>query len=528
MITRTVGIGGDFSDWVAVVTYLNNSNRGMNLIDTSFKFTQISDIVQAGNATHPLLYASANVDIEIDGGGFLTTTGGAGIRMNVWTGDTYVSLKAHDLVIDMTYDYWSFSGYQIGIMFTGRRSIEIYGNKVYSLLGSGNKNSGIFIRPPLTGYLKLYSNIIFGLGGNGLEINGNVSSSTNPVMAIENNTIYDCGTYTGHYGIAIYATGAPSLAGNKNFKNNAVIRVSPNTFQDVLQSTDQESLFLNCAFSYSSLSGVPSGNIVGCSFSQTTAVFLSTDPTSDDFLRPTPASVLQGSGMDPSVAVVDFYGAQMLSPYPIGALQNTPEPEPDRWGKASDYLIQQYKDGLSVPNLVDMHGERLMAIANNVDIMMPKLLSITDAEGEQLNNIGKTVDAGRGVLSDIDYRLLILFMQKVNAAGGNPAIIIEYIREYLGSYFSYLLFDEGNAAVNIQLMTEGVLPSGFISGLVYQLSRIVPAAVEVRLFHSEDGEIFAVADEGTDVTVGAGFSEDKDEPYTGRTTGGQFVDPIKI
>lgn len=202
--------------------------------------------------------------------------------------------------------------------------------------------------------------------------------------------------------------------------------------------------------------------------------------------------------------------------------------------KASDYLIQQYKDGESLPSVVNLHSDRLMEVADSIATLPLSTLSVDTAEGVQLDKIGEIVDAGRGLLTDSQYRIDITFMQTVNSAGGNAAIIIDYIKWYCGPYFSTMFLDEWNASVNIQLVTSGTLPTGFMEELVYQLSRIVPAAVEVRLFHSADGDIFAVADEGTDNTPGGGFSEEDNDTsitgtlYTTRTTGGQFVDPIRI
>ena len=150
------------------------------------------------------------------------------------------------------------------------------------------------------------------------------------------------------------------------------------------------------------------------------------------------------------------------------------------------------------------------------------------AEGVQLDNIGRTVDAGRGSLTDVQYRDWILYIQGINASGGEPDVILGYIRKVLGDSIANILFDEGNAAVNIQLTTQGVVPASTIDALVLELGRIVPAGVEVRLFHSEDGYVFAVADEGGETTLGYGFSEEDNEPPTGRTTGGRFIDPIRV
>jgi hypothetical protein len=205
------------------------------------------------------------------------------------------------------------------------------------------------------------------------------------------------------------------------------------------------------------------------------------------------------------------------------------------WARSADYLIQQYKESVSVSSIIDLHESRMKTLAEEIALLPMRTKDVLLAEGEQLNRIGQTVDAGRGTRTDEQFRDHIAFMQRVNAAGGEPPIIIEYLTRYLGNYLLDMLFDEGNAAVNIQLMTQnGPLPAGFLTELVYQLGRIVPAGVQVRLFHSDTGDIFAVADEGTEVTVGGGFSEEKhdlsvdgDEYFT-RTTGGQFVDPITV
>lgn len=197
------------------------------------------------------------------------------------------------------------------------------------------------------------------------------------------------------------------------------------------------------------------------------------------------------------------------------------------WDNEAEYFIQQYKDSVSASAFVNQHGVRMQDLATTVAATSLASLNIEAAEGEQLNNIGKTVDAKRGSLSDADYRTWISFIQRVNAAGGEPEIIIAYLREFFGADFESLLFDEGNAAVNLQLIT-GTVTDEKVEEAVVELRRIVPAAVEVRLFHSE-GDVFAVADEGTVVTSGAGFSEeDTETPYTDRTTGGQFIDPITI
>lgn len=200
------------------------------------------------------------------------------------------------------------------------------------------------------------------------------------------------------------------------------------------------------------------------------------------------------------------------------------------WGYSSDYLIQQYKDGVSLPSFVNCQGSRMRAIADELFVMLPKLHSLQIAESNQLNNIGKTVDAGRGSLSDADYRLWIEFIQRVNAAGGEPEILIEYIKKFLSPVISTLMFDEGNASVNIQLMTDSIVADSTVISLVSELSRIVPASVLVRLFYNPEGDTFSVADEGAISTVGAGFSEEVTElpTFENRTTGGQFIDPYTV
>lgn len=217
-----------------------------------------------------------------------------------------------------------------------------------------------------------------------------------------------------------------------------------------------------------------------------------------------------------------IFARNYVFPEPAIVLKETEH----RFLDPSEYLIQQFKDSVDVPRTVNIPGNRLKDLILNFETSDP--FSIDVSEGDQLNEIGKIADAGRGSLTDVQYRDWILYIQGINASGGGPDVILGYIRKVLGDSIANILFDEGNAAVNIQLITQGVVPASTIEALVLELGRIVPAGVEVRLFHSEDGYVFAVADEGGETTLGYGFSEEDNEPPTGRTTGGRFIDPIRV
>lgn len=345
MINKTVGVGGDFPNFFEVEVYLCNNGENLNSIDTQFKFTQISDITftwsDYDNSSYwssdfynnyyayPYISLSADVSIEVDGGGFVYDSVWHGIQFNtgnVADGRNYLSINIYNCDIRRFSDPNTLSDDGFCIRVGGNKSLTVHHNKIsapyYANPSSALPQYGIYTEIPLTGPISIYSNLIYNLGFDGIFLQQiSVNPATPPTASVENNTIYRCGTRE-YYGLEINGNdqyGDPlSNIVSVGCRNNAVLNSGASGVS--VYTTESLSTFKNCAATGSIL---PEEQSSDCILGVTAATELvSITITDSDFLRPSSSSSLRSGGIAPLVATTDFEYEIFGAAYPIGALQN--------------------------------------------------------------------------------------------------------------------------------------------------------------------------------------------------------------
>ena len=322
-ITKTVGVGGDYATYTAVITYL----RSVDPITDNYIFNQISDITQTTTpAAYDVSVGAPGLTVEFNGNGYYLFTSVIGIQISN-TSLTPIIYKAHDIKIRVSGSVW-------GIRFSGRTAngTAIYDCFIYSLTAA-IKSIGIYAidyNAADGGYQKIYNCKFYGLW---MGINGALAGTFGPGLLnnarfFENCSMLNCGkSVGGDHGYAISLDGPGDiyikLRNSFFFHNDGLVGY------DVYWG-DNTCTINNCgttdANTFAVLAAAHPGQINNCIDGMVAAdEVLSLTYNNSAFLYPKPhiGTGVYNGGIVPTVTVNDYdhipYGVNGL--YPMGALQ---------------------------------------------------------------------------------------------------------------------------------------------------------------------------------------------------------------
>lgn len=190
----------------------------------------------------------------------------------------------------------------------------------------------------------------------------------------------------------------------------------------------------------------------------------------------------------------------------------------DQVARGLSRLLQQYRNKPQFTALVQSYLNRIQELENAVwEVILYRLLP--NAEGVQLDSLGRVVGRGRNNLSDANYLLAIQAEIRINRSCGTPQDMIAVAKLSLppGDVFIY---QEAYPAV--ALFTVLTPESSTIIGILFQsLTRAKPGGVKLMLswFPVVIGDMFTFSPFAQEVaSTTQGFSD-----YYNPGTGGFFA-----
>lgn len=141
-------------------------------------------------------------------------------------------------------------------------------------------------------------------------------------------------------------------------------------------------------------------------------------------------------------------------------------------------LLQQYRNKPQFAALVQSYLNRIQELENAAwEVILYRLLP--NAEGAQLDSLGRIVGRGRGNLSDSNYLLAIQAEIRINRSCGTPEDMIAVARLSLPAGDPFI-YQEAYPAV--ALFTVLIPESSAIIGILFQsLTRAKPGGVKLML-----------------------------------------------
>lgn len=170
--------------------------------------------------------------------------------------------------------------------------------------------------------------------------------------------------------------------------------------------------------------------------------------------------------------------------------------------KGLDRRLEQWKDK---PNLEGMIESQITGFQEIEDVafdLRDLRLSIPDAEGFQLDQIGTIVGQGRLNFDDAFYRILLQARIGINVSNGDPERIIDTAKLLTSANFVHYM-NLGGAEIAIG--SDGIINPLTVEFLLGNLNRVVMGGVRVNYLCIYDGEdSFSLAGNNTK-TIGKGL-----------------------
>lgn len=166
--------------------------------------------------------------------------------------------------------------------------------------------------------------------------------------------------------------------------------------------------------------------------------------------------------------------------------------------------LEQWIGKENIEHLIVVHAEGYQDLENVLMDIRDKTFSIPDAEGVQLDLIGKLIGQERLNFDDDFYRILILARIGINVSNGEPERIINTIKLLTKANNVHYMNLRG---AEIALGSDGVINPLTVEFLISNLQRVVMGGVRVDyLAMYDEEEAFSLG--GTNqVSPGVGFGE---------------------
>lgn len=174
----------------------------------------------------------------------------------------------------------------------------------------------------------------------------------------------------------------------------------------------------------------------------------------------------------------------------------------DHTEEAFNRLAEQYKGRVNFESILRsiVYGyDELEDCFFNLD---EKRLSIFDAEGEQLDQVGKIIGQERLNFDDAFYRVLLLARIGINVSNGEPERIINTLKLLTRANFVHYM-NLRNA--EIALGSDGVINPLTVEFLITNLERTVMGGVRVNYLCIYDPDEAFAMDGPNTKSVGKGF-----------------------
>lgn len=195
----------------------------------------------------------------------------------------------------------------------------------------------------------------------------------------------------------------------------------------------------------------------------------------------------------------------------------TPTYIADHEARALARLLSQYRGKPNIEGMIKALGTTQIQQLEDIFYPMINRLDIATQVGEQLDRIGVIVNQQRLGLDDARYRVLLFAKIGINVSEGEPKSIISVFKLLTAATLVHYM-NLGNGEV--ELASNGMFNPFLSSFVLENLQNTVAGGVRFnRAILFDPVEPFALADEPSMSTGGAGFADDE-----GDTVGGMLAE----
>lgn len=182
----------------------------------------------------------------------------------------------------------------------------------------------------------------------------------------------------------------------------------------------------------------------------------------------------------------------------------TPTQITDHGERGAARLLQQYKDGASIPALVRALSGSHQQIEDVLwDIRLRRAVSA--AEGVQLDVLGAIVGQDREGRADAVYRVWILARVRLNKGSGRPEDLLQVFAAITQGTTALVLEEQYPAAIVLKVGWESIVPPEELASLL-RLAKAAGVGAVLESATSADTSSFAFDPNGAgfgDATNGA-------------------------
>lgn len=176
----------------------------------------------------------------------------------------------------------------------------------------------------------------------------------------------------------------------------------------------------------------------------------------------------------------------------------------DHADRAVVRLLQQYRDGVSVPAMVRAATAPLQELEDVLwDIRLRR--AIENAEGQQLDVLGAIVGQLREGRTDAVYRIWIRARMRINTGSGTPEDILQVFAAITQGSVQLVLEEQFPAALVIKVGSESIVDPAELASLL-RLAKAAGVGAVLESASSADTTSFAFDPNGAgfgDATNGA-------------------------
>lgn len=177
----------------------------------------------------------------------------------------------------------------------------------------------------------------------------------------------------------------------------------------------------------------------------------------------------------------------------------------DHVEQALNRRLEQYIGKPNIEAVLEIHAEGYQELEEVFNDLMLKRLNIDEAEGEQLDQIGKVIGQPRMSFDDDFYRILLYARIGINVSNGEPERIINTLKLLTKAFYVHYMNLGGG---EIEVGSDGVINPLSVEFLLTNLQKVVMGGIRVNSLriYSPD-EAFAIAGPNQK-TLGLGFGDD--------------------
>lgn len=181
--------------------------------------------------------------------------------------------------------------------------------------------------------------------------------------------------------------------------------------------------------------------------------------------------------------------------------------------QALDRRLEQYKNKPNIENIISIHAEGYQSLEDVLFDLKEKRINIFEAEGVQLDNIGRFVGQDRMNFDDDFYRILIFARIGINVSDGDGERVINTAKLLTKAQFVHYM---NLGLAEIAVGSDGMVNPLTVDFLITNLEKVAMGSVRVAYLAIYDGDDSFSVDGKNKKTIGKGLGSINDENSGGK------------